>query len=32
MDVIESVVSVLESFLPGWDFVAVDARGRSGGY
>jgi exonuclease III len=31
MGVSESVVSVLESLLPGWDFAAVDARGRSGG-
>lgn len=27
----EEVVRVLETLLPGWKFVAVDARGRSGG-
>ena len=27
----EEVVRVLETLLPGWNFVAMDARGRSGG-
>ena len=27
----EVVIRVLETLLPGWIFVAVDARGRSGG-
>jgi hypothetical protein len=31
LGVSESVVSILASFLPGWDFAAADAKGRSGG-
>jgi exonuclease III len=31
MGVSELVVASLESLFPGWSFVAVDAKGRSGG-
>ena len=31
MGINESVMAVLESLFPGWDFTMVDAKGRSRG-